>query len=97
MADDVSLDRAWHELNAAHLRGRAAQSTFEALMFSLRSGAQTLGQPDTLWRLCGLSDAQLRDVAVRLQKFQPHIAPRWEARDIEVLILVRSKPLAENS
>ena len=90
------LERPWRELNAAHFRGRAAQSTVEALMFSLRSGVQTLGQLDTLRRLCELGDEQLRDVAVRVQRFEPHIAPAWSAEGIEVLIIVRSKAL-ENS
>jgi len=96
MRDDISLERAWHELNAAHFRGRVAQSTVEALMFSLRSGVQALGQPDTLRRLCELSDEQLRDVAVRVQRFQPHIAAAWEAEAVEVLIAVRSKANANS-
>jgi hypothetical protein len=94
---EISLERLWHELNAAHFRGPAAQSTVEALMFSLRSGVQALGQPDTLRRLCELSDEQPRDVAVRVQRFKPHIAPAWNGEDIEVLIILRSKALAENS
>jgi len=78
-------------------RDAATASTVEVLMFSLRSGIKALGQPDTLRRLCQLSDEQLRDVAVRLQRFKPHIEPAWNAEDIEVLIVVRSKALAENS
>jgi hypothetical protein len=70
---------------------RAAHSTVDALLFSLRSGVGALGKPDTLRRLLELSDAQLRAVAVRLQKFQPHIATAWTADDIAVLITVRSK------
>jgi hypothetical protein len=66
-------------------------------MFALRSGVQELGQPDTLSRLPELSDEQLREVVVRLQKFQPQIPPAWSAENIEVLILIRSKALAENS
>jgi hypothetical protein len=77
---------------------RAAASTVEALMYSLRErGIKALGEPDTLRRLVELSDEQLRDVAVRVQRFKPHIAPAWKAEDIEVLIVVRSKALAENS
>jgi hypothetical protein len=37
-------------------------------------------------RLAELSDEQLRDVAVRSQRFKPHIAPAWKAEDIEALI-----------
>jgi hypothetical protein len=93
---DISLERLWDELNAARLRGRAAQSTVDALMFSLRSGVKALGQPNTLRRLCQLSDEQLRDVAVRLQRFNPHIAPAWNVENLGVLIAVRSKAGAEN-
>jgi uncharacterized protein YjiS (DUF1127 family) len=95
LGDDASLERAWHELNSTG--GRAAQATVEALMFSLRSGVQALGRHDTIRRLSELSDQQLRDVAVRLQRFKPHIAPAWNAEEIAVLIAVRSKALAENS
>ena len=66
-------------------------------MFSLRASVQALGRRNTVRRLSELSDAQLRDVAVRLQKFQPHIAPAWTADEIAVLIAVRSKAHAENS
>src|SRR5262249_16668218 len=89
MTDDVSLERAGHDLNKP--RDGAASSTIEALMFSLRQGIQALGQPDTIRRLSELSDEQLRDVAVRLQRFKPHIAPAWNADEIAVLIAVRSK------
>src|ERR671934_2551444 len=34
LGNDVSFERVWHELSS--LRGRAAASTFEALMFALR-------------------------------------------------------------
>src|SRR5262245_10615956 len=88
---DVSLERAWHELNAEKLRGRAADSTVEALMFSLRSGVSVLKRPDTLRRLSELSEAQLREVVVRLQKFKPEIAPAWTVEDVEILVGVRNR------
>jgi hypothetical protein len=67
-------------------------------MYGLRSGVKELDEPDTLRRLCELSDEQLREVVVRLQNFQPHIAPAWSTEDIEVLILVRREARAkENS
>jgi hypothetical protein len=86
----VSLERACHMLHAAHA-GRAAGSTVEALMYSLRAGVSALGKPETLGRLSELDDAQLREVVVRLQQFQPQIAPAWSADDIAVLITIRSK------
>jgi hypothetical protein len=87
--DDVSLDRAWHELHGR--RSGAAASTVEALMLALRSrGVQALGEPDVVHRLAQVNDAQLREVAVRLQKLKPHIASAWAPEDVEVLIAVRS-------
>jgi len=97
MNDDVSLAEAWYKLNVAAQHGRAAASTVEALMYSLRAGVQALGQRDTIRRLSELNNDQLRDVAVRLQKFQSHIAPAWTADEVAVLIAVRSKAHAENS
>jgi hypothetical protein len=82
---DVSLDRAWHELNAAHFRDRAAQSTVEALMFSLRSGGiNALDEPNTQRRISELSEEQLHEVGARLQALK--IARAWTAEDIEQLV-----------
>jgi hypothetical protein len=91
LGDDVSLERAWHEINNDRLRGRAAEATVEALMFSLRNGIAARGKPDTLRRLSELSDLQLRDVAVRLQKFKAEIAKPWPPEDVEVLLATRNK------
>ena len=91
LADDISLERAYGEIHAERLCGRAAASTVETLMFSLRAGVTALGKPDTLRRLSELSDTQLRDVAVRLQKFTAEIARPWPPEDIEVLLATRSK------
>jgi hypothetical protein len=85
MADDVSLERAWHELNAAHFRGRAAQSTVEALMYSLRErGTNALDEPDTQRRIGELSEEQLHEVGARLQALK--IVRAWLAEDIERLV-----------
>jgi hypothetical protein len=70
---------------------RAAEMTVEALMYSLRKGVGTLGEPNTLGRLSELDDAQLRLVTVRLQKFKFEIAAPWTAEDVEILIAVRGK------
>jgi hypothetical protein len=96
MNDDVSFVQAHAEISAAHLDGRAANFTVEAMMYSLRNGVDALGRPDTLRRVSQLSDAQTREVAVRVQKFGPHIAPAWTPEDVEVLITARSKINAEN-
>jgi len=90
LADDVSRDRAWAEISCP--AGRAAASTVEALMFGLRSrGVQALGEPDVLRRLSQLDDAQLREVAIRLQKLKPHTAPAWTLDDVGLLLAVRNK------
>ena len=89
MADNVSLDRAWHELNGR--ASGAAASTVEALVFALRSrGVQALGEPDVLHRLAQLDDAQARDIAIRLQKLEPHIASAWTPEGVQVLLTVWS-------
>jgi hypothetical protein len=86
----VSLERAWVELNQWRRDG-APQTTVEALMFSLRDGVGALGRSATLRRLSELSDAQLREVAVRVQKLKPEIAQPWGSEDVEVLIAARSR------
>ena len=91
MADDISLDRADAELRADRLRGRAADATVDALVFSLRSGVGVLKRPDVLRPLSELSNPQVREIAVRVQKFKPDIAPAWTAQDLQVLLAVRSK------
>jgi hypothetical protein len=87
---NVSLDRAYAEIHRHWFSGRAAASTVEALVFSLRAGVAALSELNTLRRLSELSDAQLREVATRLQKFKPDIASTWAREDVEVLVAVRS-------
>jgi len=83
MADDISIDRAWHELKADRT---APKATVDALMFSLRRGANELTQPDTQWRLSALDVDQLEDICLRVQAFRPGIAPAWSAADVDLLI-----------
>jgi hypothetical protein len=86
---DMSLDAHWHQLNTR--RGRAADSTIEALMLSLRRGLEALSRPDTLNRLAQLSERQLLEVMTQVQAFKPEIAPAWKDADLEVLAAVRRK------
>jgi hypothetical protein len=83
MADDISIDRAWHELEADRT---APKATVDALMFSLRRGINELTQPSTLRRLSMLDEYQLEDVCLRVQAFQQRIAPPWSAADVDLLI-----------
>ena len=88
--DNVSLERAWqHEINARS--GRAAQSTVDAIMFSLRDGVRALSRPDTLRRLSELDDLQLREVVVRLLQFKTEIAEPWTPEGVGILLAVRRK------
>jgi hypothetical protein len=68
------------------LRGRAAHSMVDALMYSLRRGANELTQPDTQRRLSALDADQLEDICLRVQTFQPKIAEPWSADDVDLLI-----------
>jgi hypothetical protein len=83
MADEISIDRAWHELEADRT---APKATVDALMFSLRRGINELTQPSTLRRLSTLDEYQLEDVCLRVQAFQQRIAPAWSAADVDLLI-----------
>ena len=71
MAGDVSLERAQSEIHQRHFQGRAAASTVEALMPSLRErGTAALKQAPVRRRLDQLSPEQLREVLARLIKLR---------------------------
>ena len=42
-------------------------------------------------RLREIDDTQMGEVAARIQKFMPHIAPAWKPADVEALISLWSK------
>jgi len=84
--EDFSLERAWSEINEDS--GRAASSTVEALVFSLRAGGTALAYPHARRRLSELSEAQLHEVSARLQKFQPNIARAWTPVEMEFLVAI---------
>jgi hypothetical protein len=70
----------------------AAPSTIEALMYSLRSrGTAALLEPDCQRRLSELNEQQVIEVAVRLQKLNPEIAPAWNAEQIDALFETRAR------
>lgn len=88
-ADDVSLERAWSELNQARRGHGAPQPTVEALVFGLREGIEALPtKPDRLRRLSRLSEKQLREVCSRVRNFKPHIARAWTPEEVEALCLI---------
>ena len=86
LESNVSLERAYRETGT--LKGRAAASTVEALMFELRGGTKALSEPVVRRRLSELSEHQLRDVGTRLQRLKPEIANAWSAAEIPNLISV---------
>jgi hypothetical protein len=65
---------------------RAAQSTIDALLYSLRSGIAALKKPETQRRISELNEEQLHLVGGRLQRFKPEIARAWTPADIERLV-----------
>ena len=58
-------------------RERAATSTVEAIMFTLRTGVAALEREWIKVRLPLLDEDQLRRVCERVQKFEPKIAQPW--------------------
>ena len=83
MSGGTSLERAYQDIS----RNRPAPSTLvEALMPSLRRGVTELIRPDTQRRLSALDKDQLEAVCLRVQAFQPTIAPAWSAEDADLLI-----------
>ena len=89
LENNVSIERAWHELNT--IRSRAAASTVEALMLDLRErGAAALAEPKVIERLAQLDDRQVTEVTGRLQRLKPEIAHAWSDDEIVALITVKS-------
>jgi hypothetical protein len=90
VADDVSLERAYHDISR---NGPAPSTLVEALMLSLRRGVTALIRPDTQRRLSALDKDQLEAVCLRVQAFQPTIAPAWSVDDTDLLISIWKKLL----
>src|SRR5262245_40998762 len=64
---NVTLDRAYAEIQAHYRRQGAALSTVEAVMWSLRTrGVAALREPDTRRRIAQLSEQQIIEVGDRL-------------------------------
>jgi len=94
MEPDISLERAWHEINRAAREqyNSAPQATVEALMRDLRHcGTKALEEPATKRRLSELSDDQIVQVGNRLQRLRPEIARKWTAEEVEILFQARPK------
>jgi hypothetical protein len=87
LADDVTLERAYAELNTFSCR--AARSVIEALMLSFERGVSALDEPDSRQRLRVLNDDQALEVAGRVQRFRPEIGKPWTADEVEILMSLR--------
>ena len=70
LESEVSLERAWVELNRRH-DNEAPQATIEALVYELRTHGLALERPNCRRRLAEVSTAQLRDVIARLLRLRP--------------------------
>ena len=81
--DEMSLEALMAHFERARRGHGAPQTTVEALMFAMRSGAKALSEPSNQRRLKELSEAQLHEVCARLQKFKSNIARAWTQAEIE--------------
>jgi hypothetical protein len=83
LEDDVSLELAYHEI----MRARPTpEAMVDALVYSLRRGVNELTNADTLHRLSGLDEGQLKAVCRRVQSFNPEIATPWSSDEVAALI-----------
>jgi hypothetical protein len=80
---DLSLERAYHEIMRAR---RAPEATVDAVVYSLRRGINKLTNADTLHRLSGLDEGQIKAVCRRIQSFNPEIAIPWSSDEVAALI-----------
>jgi hypothetical protein len=90
LADDIPFEQAWYELKVMARRSQAAASTVEALVYQLRQGGVALSDLNAKRRLAELSEQQLHEVSMRLQRFMPHIARAWTPSEIELLVQIWS-------
>jgi hypothetical protein len=82
--DNVSLEAAHAAMYRRHFKGRAATSTVDALVFSLRERrTAALGESSTQYRVSQLSEQQLHEVCGRLQRLM--LETPWSAGEIERL------------
>jgi hypothetical protein len=83
LEDDVSLELAYHEI----MRARPTpEAMVDALVYSLRRGVNELTNANTLHRLSGLDEGQLKAVCRRVQSFNPEIATPWSSDEVAALI-----------
>ena len=86
--EPMSLEALMAHFDGARRRHGAPQTTVEALMFAMRSGAKALSESSNRRRLKELSEAQLHEVCARLQKFKSNIERAWTPAEIECLVTI---------
>jgi hypothetical protein len=83
---DLSYEELSRHFYAEHFRGRAAGSTVEALMYSLRErGTAALGECDTQRRISELSEEQLHEVGTRLRALKLGKGP-WTPDEVGLVV-----------
>ena len=70
LSDDVSIERAWNEINNPHSRP-TPQSTVEAILHCVRErGIATLDEPKNIERLRGCDVTALAEINQRIAKLK---------------------------
>jgi hypothetical protein len=70
--ETMSVGGLWHALNDPRRRADAAQSTYDALLYELRTyGIAQLAKPNCRDRLSSLSTRQLRELIAALMRLKP--------------------------
>ena len=95
MADDVSLERAYSELNRRHC---AAASTVEALMYALSiRNTAALREPKIQDWVAQLSEDHADEIGGRLQRLNLEVmrkraptAPPWTADEVKQLLRAKA-------
>jgi hypothetical protein len=80
--------------------GPAPESTFEALMYQLRSGTSVLEQPSVKDRLGRMNSEQMRKACTLLRRRKMPIGEPWDNDAIQLLITVwrtKKAPLLRDS
>jgi hypothetical protein len=86
--DEMSLEAVMAHFEGARRRHGAPQTTVEALMFAMRSGAKAVSESSNQRRLKELTEVQLHEVCARLQNVKSNIARAWTPAEIEGLVTI---------
>jgi hypothetical protein len=79
--DRMSIGTLWETLNDQRRHGRAAQSTIDALMYSLRSGTSALKRQDVRQRIAAVDEKQMQDICKHATPTSPSHGRRRKLQD----------------